>query len=400
MMARSIRTPRVLVLALVGLLLLVAGIWLGGHPGWMPAGLRNALTDDSNGQLVNQELNLITRDYYRPVNRAQLLNKGLAAMVASLDDPYSRYYSPSEYRSFLNQSNPHLNGIGIDVLPDPRGLRVVDVFPGSPAARAGLSHGDLIVKVGATSLGGRSATFASRLIKGRPGTDVVLTVLRAGRTRVVTIRRASLSVPVASETMLTYHGIKIARLQLTAFTDGAGQELQSDVQKALRHGAQALILDLRENGGGLLNEAVNVASIFLPDGTIVSTSGRSQPRQVYLATGGAIAPKIPMVVLVDHDTASAAEIVAGALQDHHRAEIVGTETYGKGVFQEVHTLPNGGALNLTVGEFFTPNGRNLGGGGVHRGKGIIPAVKAETPPDSGTDTALQVALRQLAAKVP
>jgi carboxyl-terminal processing protease len=398
-MARSIRTSRVLTLAVVGLLLLVAGIWLGGHPGWMPAGLRSALTDNSNGQLVNDELNLIARDYYRPVNRTQLLNKGLAAMVATLKDPYSRYYSPSEYRSFLNQSNPHLNGIGIDVLPDPKGLRVVDVFPGSPAAKAGLKHGDLIVRVGTTSLRGRSATFASNLIKGRPGTAVVLTLLRGGHAHVVRILRANISVPVASESLVTYHGIKIGHLQLTAFTDGAGQQLRGQLQKALHAGAQALILDLRENGGGLLTEAVNVASLFIADGTIVSTSGRSQPRQVYLATGGAIATKLPMVVLVDHDTASAAEIVTGALKDRHRAKVVGTHTYGKGVFQEIQPLPNGGALDITVGEYFTPNGQNLGGGGVREGAGLSPDVYATDKANAPGDHALTVAERVVAAEV-
>ena len=115
-----------------------------------------------------------------------------------------------------------------------------------------------------------------------------------------------------------------------------------------------MILDLRENGGGLLDEAVNVASIFIPDGTIVSTDGRNQPRQVYVAKGGAISTKIPVVVLVDRGTASAAEIVTGALQDRHRAEVVGTHTFGKGVFQEIQPLSNGGALDITVGEYFTP----------------------------------------------
>src|SRR6202042_2425232 len=164
----------------------------------------------------------------------------------------------------------------------------------------------------------------------------------------------------------------------TSFTEGSGAEVRSQVQQVLHQGARALILDLRENGGGLLEEAVNVASIFIPDGTIVSTDGRAQPRQVYLAKGGAISTKIPMVVLVDSGTASAAEIVTGALQDRGRAKVVGTHTYGKGVFQEIEPLANGGALDFTVGEYFTPNGRNLGGGGVKQGKGIQPNVYAFT----------------------
>jgi carboxyl-terminal processing protease len=206
-------------------------------------------------------------------------------------------------------------------------------------------------------------------------------------------------VPVASGHIVTYHGIELGDVQLTSFTDGAGAELRTQVNRVLHHGAQGLILDLRENGGGLLNEAVNVASIFIPDGTIVSTAGRSQPRQVYLAKGGAISTSIPMVVLVDHGTASAAEIVTGALQDRHRAQVVGTHTYGKGVFQEIQPLPNGGALDLTVGEYFTPSGRNLGGGGVKEGAGIKPNFYAVSNPHSRSDAALATAERTVARQV-
>jgi carboxyl-terminal processing protease len=287
--------------------------------------------------------------------------------------------------------------VGIDVVPDPRGLRIVDVFPHSPAAVAGLAHGDLIIRVGSTPLFGRSSAFASRLIRGRPGTHVVLTVVSHKRTHAITVTRANLVVPVASESIVTYHGIKVGNLGLTAFTDGAGNELRGDVNRALRSGARALILDLRENGGGLLQEAVNVASIFIPDGTIVSTDGRSQPRQVYLARGGAISTSIPVVVLVDRDTASSAEIVTAALQDRGRAKIVGTHTYGKGVFQEIMPLPNGGALDLTVGEYFTPRGRNLGGGGVRQGAGVTPNVYAVDNPAAPGDHALTVAERIVTA---
>jgi carboxyl-terminal processing protease len=389
---------RVLGYLAVGLAILIVGIWLGGHPSWLPSSIRGAFVSDNGGSLVNQAVGIVTRDYYRPLSRNSLVNKGIGAMVASLDDPYSHYYDPSAYHSFLNQSNPHLSGVGIDVVPDPAGLRVVDVFPHSPAGRAGLQHGDVIVKVGSTSLSNRSADFASRLIRGPAGTHVVLTVVSGGRTRVVSLMRASLVVPVASGSIITYKGIKIGVVTLTAFTDGSGDELRGDVRKVLSQGAQALILDLRENGGGLLDEAVNVASIFIPDGTIVSTDGRSQPRQVYMAQGNAIAPKIPMVVLVDRDTASAAEIVTGALRDRARATVVGTHTYGKGVFQEIEPLPNGGALDITVGEYFTPNGQNLGGGGVREGGGISPNVYAVDNPRARGDQALTVAERVVAAK--
>jgi carboxyl-terminal processing protease len=257
----------------------------------------------------------------------------------------------------------------------------------------------VIVKVGSTPLSDRSADFASRLIRGPAGTHVVLTVVSGHRARTVTLVRAKLVVPVASGTVVTYKGVKIGILSLTAFTDGSGDELRSDVRKVLAEGAQALVLDLRENGGGLLDEAVNVASIFVPDGTIVSTDGRSQRRQVYLAKGHAIAPHIPMVVLVDRDTASAAEIVTGALKDRGRAKVVGTHTYGKGVFQEILPLSNGGALDITVGEYFTPNGTNLGGGGVREGGGIQPNVYAVDNPHAPGDQALTAAERAVAAQL-
>ena len=250
------------------------------------------------------------------------------------------------------------------------------MFPGSPAARAGIVRGDLIVAVGGTSLASRPAAFGSRLIKGQGGTPVTLTVLSGCRRQTVTLVRADLVVPVATGTIVTYHGIKLGSLSLASFTDGSGAELRTQVEKVLHQGARGLILDLRDNPGGLLNEAVNVASIFIPDGTVVSTDGRAQPRQVYVAKGGAIPTSIPMVVLVDRGTASAAEIVTGALHDRGRAKVIGTHTYGKGVFQEIEPLPNGGALDFTVGEYFTPSGHNLGGGGVREGAGITPDIYA------------------------
>ncbi len=386
-------------LVLAGLVVLLLGILWGGHPSALPAPLRNALVDQSGGQLTSEVLDLLTRDYYRPLNRASLVNKGLGAMVASLDDPYSHYYTPSSYKSFMNVTNPHLSGIGIDVVVVSRGLQVVDVFPGSPAARAGIQRADVIAAVGSASLADRPASFGSTLIQGRAGTRVTLTVLRGPRRLVLSVVRADLVVPVASESIVTYHGIKLGDVTLTSFTQGAGSELRSNVEKALHAGARGLILDLRENGGGLLDEAVNVASIFIPDGTIVSTAGRSQPRQVYLAKGGAIPTTIPMVVLVDRGTASAAEIVTGALQDRKRALVVGTHTYGKGVFQEIEPLPNGGALDITVGEYFTPSGRNLGGGGVREGAGIKPNVYALDNPRTSADEAMLAAERTVAARV-
>jgi carboxyl-terminal processing protease len=395
----SKRAPRVAAAAVALVAVFAIGLWLGGHPSWLPGGLRSAFDDSSSTPLVNTVLNTISQDYYRRVGRSQLINKGLVSMVAGLDDPYSHYYSPSAYQAFLNQSNPHFGGIGVDVVQDPRGLRVIDVFAGQPAARAGLRHGDVIVQVGTTSLAGHDAQFASKLIRGPAGTKVRLVAQRGGRRLSFTITRANVVVPVATSHIINYHGKKIGYLRLTAFTSGSGQQLRQDVRSVLEQGAQALILDLRENGGGLLNQAVNVASIFIPNGTIVTTRGRSQPTQVYVAQHDALAPTLPMTVLVDRDTASSAEIVTGALKDHGRAVVVGTRTYGKGVFQEILPMPGGGALDITVGEYFTPNGQNLGGGGVREGRGIKPNVYVSSSPTARTDQALARAEQNVASRV-
>jgi carboxyl-terminal processing protease len=399
MSPRSSRSPFVAVYVALGIALLLLGIWLGGHPSWLPSPLRNAFVDDGNGGLVNEALSLLSRDYYRPINRGQLVDKGLAGAVASLNDPYSHYFDPTDYRSFLNQSNPHLSGVGVDVQLEPRGLRVVGVYAGSPAARAGLAAGNLIVGVGSTSLANRSESFGSGLIKGKAGTQVKLTILSGRHRRTVIITRANIVVPVAAGTVATVRGFKLGIVSLTSFTDGSGAEVRTQVERVLRRGARALILDLRQNGGGLLDEAVNVASVFIPDGTIVSTVGRSQPRQVYVAKGGAISGKIPLVVLVDRGTASSAEIVTGALKDRGRAKVVGTRTYGKGVFQEVQSLSNGGALDIVTGQWFEPSGHNVGGPGVTEGAGISPDVNVAARPHTPGDPGLTAAERTVTAEI-
>jgi carboxyl-terminal processing protease len=381
------------------LALLALGMFLGGHPGWMPSALRGAFVQRTPGTFMQAVLDDVSREYYRPVAVNRLVNAGLSGAVASLDDPYSHYYSPSTYASFENITNPQDDGIGVEVLPNPKGLEVAEAFPDSPAARAGLRYGDLIVAVGGTSLAGRSEAFASKLIRGRPGSRVTLTVLENGHRRVLTLERASVTVPVASSKLLSYHGRRIGYLLFTQFTQGSGEQLRAQVRRMLHDGAQGLILDLRDNGGGLLAQAINVASIFIPDGTIVSTRGRAVGDQAYIAQGNAIAPHIPLVVLVNRGTASSAEIVTGALKDRGRALVVGTNTYGKGVFQEVQTLSNGGALDITVGEYFTPNGQNLGAGGVKEGPGISPNVYVAEPTHARADRQLAVAERTLAAEI-
>jgi carboxyl-terminal processing protease len=393
------RHPLLAVLAVALPIFLILGIYLGGHPEDLPGFARSALVADHETRAVNEAINRIASDYYRPVAKGRLTNASVAGAVSSLGDRFSHYLSPREYREF-NQP-PSFTGIGVSVATAHGGLRVARVFDGSPAARAGLREGDVIVEVNARKLAGVSADKAIALIKGRPGTEVELGVeqQRKGRTAVSSLRltRATISQPVVASATRKLRGKQLGIVELATFTPGAHGEVREGVERELREHARGIVLDLRSNGGGLVEEARLIASIFIDKGTIVSTRGRTQPSETLTATGGAISPSLPIVVLVDSNTASAAEIVTAALQDHHRATVVGTHTFGKGVFQQEEPLSNGGALDITVGEYFTPNGRNLGGGGVKQGAGITPEVLVRHGVDS--NHGLDVALDALAAKV-
>jgi carboxyl-terminal processing protease len=395
-----------LLLALASaLVLLVVGLWFGGHPEDLPSFLREAFVSKSQAGVVDEAINRIANDYYRPISTKKLSNASIAGVVASLDDRFSHYLAPSEYREFI--SPPHFTGIGVDVNPQlsaNHGLLIERVFNSSPAARAGLKAGEVIVAVNGRKLERLSAGAATSLIRGQPGTDVKLAVSptasgahHAASTRSISVTRAVVSEPVVESVSKTVHGIKLGVVALATFSPGSHTEVREAVEHELHAGARGLVFDLRGNGGGLVEEAQLIASIFIPKGIIVTTRGRTQPTQVLVATGGAISSSIPMVVLVDANTASSSEIVTAALQDHHRATVVGTHTFGKGVYQEEQPLSNGGALDITVGEFFTPNGRNLGGGGVKQGAGVIPEVLVPHGVDS--NHGLDVALDTLAAKV-
>lgn len=390
------RQPLLAILALLLPVLLIVGLWLGGHPSKLPGFVRDIFVANHDTLAVGEAIERVSRDYYRPVPKGALASSSIAGMISSLHDPYSTYLSPKEFKGFDHPAS--FAGIGVSVDPKPTGLEVVRVFDATPAQRAGLKVGDVIVAVNGRSLHKLPSNTAVALIKGPPGTDVRLTVkARNTPSRTVTVTRATISEPVVASAIRTVHGVKLGWVYLATFSEGSHGELYDAVQGLLKQGARGLVFDLRANGGGLVSEARLVASIFVPSGTIVTTRGRTQPTVVLSAAGGAIPPRIPVVVLVDHDTASASEIVTAALQDHHRATVVGTHTYGKGVFQELEPLSGGGAIKITVGEYYTPNGRNLGGSGVKEGAGVAPEVSVPHGVDS--EHGLRVALQTLLTKV-
>jgi carboxyl-terminal processing protease len=397
------RSPlRDVLIAAGAVLLVLVGVWFGGHPSWLPGPLRSAfVSKTADERQVQTTLDLISKEYYRKVNTKALLDTGLESAVASLKDPYSHYYPPVLYHSFQQETNPQVAGIGVSVAAQPvgGGIEIEEVFQGSPAARAGLQNGDIITAVGSRSLTGKTVAQGSKWIRGTAGTMVQLTILRKRKSHRVTLTREDVTVPVTASKLVHYKGKAIGYLEFTQFTQGSADELRYQVQKMVKAGAKGLVLDLRDNPGGLLTQAVGVASLFIRSGTIVTTRGRSQPTTVYAALGDAIAPSIPMAVLVDRGTASSAEIVTAALKDRGRAKVIGTRTYGKGVFQQLFPLSYGSALDITVGEYFTPDNQNLGGGGVKEGRGIKPNIYVYDNPNAPGTHALQVAEQTVAAEI-
>jgi carboxyl-terminal processing protease len=381
-------------LALLVPVALLLGLWAGGHPRVLPDFVRDAFVGDDQAQVYQEVLDRIDADFYRDVDKEEIARKSLTAAVEALDDPFSRYIDPKTRAEFDASTSGRFEGVGMNVQEVPKGLRILEVFDGGPADEAGLEAGDLIVAVNGRSLEGASSEDSTTEIKGPAGTMVELTIVSDGKRRDVDVERAAISVPVSEKRMIQADGEKIGYVSLQQFTAGAHGYVHDNVESLLDDGADAIVFDLRHNGGGLLEEGVLTASVFIPDGLIVSTRGRNRPTRRFNASGESIDADVPVAVLVDGATASASEIVTGALQDRDRATVVGTRTYGKGVFQEIEDLPNGGALDITVGEYFTPDGRNLGPRDGKRG--LTPDVAAEDDPDTKPDEALQKALDVLA----
>jgi carboxyl-terminal processing protease len=372
----------------------IVGIVAGGQVGPIRDAVDDVLgnpTQDATAQAIDA----IQDDYFHEVQHADLENASIGSVIDHIKkryhDRFSHYLDPSEYSQF--QKGSSLSGIGVAVTEVDRGLRIATVYKQTPAREAGLQPGDVITAVNGESIAGKSADTVTAKIRGPAGTKVTLTIESAnGDKRDVTLTRREVTVPQVSGRLVDFRGHKLGYVRLAAFFEGAHGELRQEVERLYQQGAEGLVLDLRGNGGGLITEAVLVSSIFVPSGPIVSTHGRTQETRTFDAAGGAL-PRHPMVVLINGDTASASEIVTAALEDAGLATVVGTRSFGKGTFQEVVPLNNGGALDLTVGEYLTRDGTSI------NGTGIKPQVKAKddpsTKPDEGKDQAFQVLAGQL-----
>ena len=387
---RALRTIIVVLLISLG--------FLGGYfVGWYLHGENavrlsptQASTAKQAGDLQQRVIEELQGRYYKPVSVNDLSQAGVTGMLKSLKDPYTVYLSPKETRDFAEKERGAYYGIGASLQKNAQGLVITGVFDGSPAKAAGLAPGDMIVTVDGQPTKGVAIETSISRIKGKEGTAVKLGIKPKGKKTVkqVEVTRKRIEIPETSDRIIRDKGTKVGYVQLFEFGGYASRDVRRAVDSLSGKGAQSYILDLRYNGGGLLSQAVDVTSVF-QTGLVTSTEGLHSPREELVASGP-VATKKPLVLLVNGFSASASEIVTGALKDHRRATIVGTTTFGKGLVQTIVSLGNGAALKLTTAVYLTPNGTDI------NKKGITPDIVVKDNAKTKKDDVLQRALQYIA----
>ncbi len=318
----------------------------------------------------------IRANYVEPVEPGKLIEAAINGMLSSLD-PHSSYLSPKDAKAMRDQTRGEFGGLGIEVTQEDGWVKVVTPMDGTPAAKAGIEAGDFITQVNGESLLGLTLDQAVDLMRGPVGSEITITIVREGRDEPfdVTIVRDTIKL-TAVRTRTIGHTVV---MRISTFNDQTYPNLKDGLEKAVADlggidKVQGFVVDLRNNPGGLLTQAIKVSDAFLDGGEIVSTRGRDpQNGERFNATPGDLAQGKPLVVLINGGSASASEIVAGALQDHHRAIVAGTRSFGKGSVQTVMPLRNGGAMRLTTARYYTPSGRSI------QAFGVSPDIVVEQP---------------------
>ncbi|HXV35225.1 MAG TPA: S41 family peptidase [Gaiellaceae bacterium] len=341
-------------------------------------------------RLIDEVRAELTSSYYRWIEPAVLERPTVAGILAGLDDPHTELLTTAEYESLQEHTQGTYSGIGLTVGPARKGLLVTSVADG-PASEAGILKGDVITRINGEPVGKLAFETALALIKGHAGTLVALTVKRPGKKKPLeaTVVRREIEVPPLTARLITTKKDKIGYIRVFSFSAGAAAQIEEATADLVGKGATGIIFDLRDNPGGLLSEAVNAASVFIEDGLVVRTDGLHEEKHEYRVTGTATQPDVPLVVLVNGGSASAAEIVAGALVDHDRAFLVGGRTFGKASVQTIAPLQGGGALKLTTAKYLTPAGADI------TNLGLEPSVVAADDPTTRPDEALRIARRAL-----
>lgn len=309
-----------------------------------------------------------------------------SGLVEALNDPYSRYLTPEEWKTQREKIKGEIGGIGIYMLQDEESLiRIISPIKDTPAERAGLQHNDILLSVNDESVMGMNTEDAATIVRGEPGTQLELSVFRESDEKeyTFTIIREIINVPSVSHEMID-EDLCIGYIRVSSFTTHTAEEIVAALNELLENDLQGVIFDLRNNGGGDTGSTYDIAGVLLDGKEIVSIADASGKKRSEYAPAGAINTAI--VVLANRNTASAAEIFAGALQDNDRAIIIGEQTYGKGLIQTIYPVKGGGALRLTTNKYFTPNGIDI------NELGITPDHIVENPKDGSQDLQLERAL--------
>jgi carboxyl-terminal processing protease len=361
-------------------LLLVTGIALGfflsAH--WVPNVAAVGRQDYESLEAFSNILSIVKKNYVEDVETKNLVSGAINGMLHSLD-PHSAYLTPDLYKELQSDTQGRFGGLGIEITVKGGILTVVSPIEDTPAARAGIQPGDQIFKIEDEFTKDMSLVDAVKKMRGAKGTKINLTIKREGMTDLmeVSLMRDIIRVQsVRSRALEPGYGY----IRLAQFQERSDRDLQRALEKfaAEKTGIKGLVLDLRNNPGGLLTQAVRVSDLFLESGMIVYTEGRIEAqRQKYFAQKDSTWMEFPIVVLVNGGSASASEIVAGALQDHKRAVVLGTKTFGKGSVQTILPLDDSSALRLTTARYFTPNGRSI------QATGIVPDIILDNPPADG-----------------
>ena len=344
----------------------------------------------------------IKKNFLKEVDDETLIDGQLKGMFEALKDPYSLYMTKEEFKDFMEHTKGVYGGIGVIVTPGEDNLiTVVSPIEDTPGEKAGIKTGDKIIKVNGEEFSADKMDAAVKIMKGEPGTEVSLTILRQdkeGKTNEIEMKivREEIRIKSVKSTVLED---KIGYIKITSFDDLTYKDFKSELNSLEKQNIKGIVLDLRNNPGGLLDVCADIADEFLGEGTIVYTETRNGERE-YLKSDKK-KTDLPLVVLVNEGSASASEILAGAIKDTKRGELIGTKTFGKGIVQRIIKLPDGSGYKLTVSEYFTPNGTNI------HGIGITPDVIIELPEDVEMigvenlkqDVQLQKAIEMMKAKI-
>ena len=344
--------------------------------------------------LFGEVLDKINKEYVEEVNQSDAMDAAINGVLQSLD-PYSAYMSPELFKEMQTETSGEFGGLGIEVGMEAGVVKVISPIDNSPAEQAGVKAGDYIVKINGVQVQGKTLTEAVELMRGPVGSPIEITIRRIGEKKsyVFEIIREIIEVKSVKSEL---KDDKVGYIRLTSFNENSADQIKDIVKKFKKeNNVDKYILDLRNNPGGLLSQAIRISDFFLNNGEIVATKGRkSNENRKWFAKKGDIINGETLLVLINYGSASAAEIVAGALKDHKRAVIVGENSYGKGSVQSIIPLKNKGAIRLTISKYYLPSGKSISG------KGVTPDIVVEEDSDlfrinTETDNQLDFAVKLL-----